>query len=209
MAIVLFREPHWVSPYVFSCFITLTEKGLAFEERPLHADRGETAADDYLERTLTGRVPALMDGEIGIAESSAIVEYLEERYPEKRVLPKDLAERARCRQIMSWLRSDDTVPVREERPSTTIFYPAPRSPLSKRAADSVAKLFRVFDRLVGDRTSMFGEWCIADSELAFMLQRLVKGGDRVPDQVKAFVEAQWKRPAVEAWMKKPRPNQPV
>jgi glutathione S-transferase len=208
MAIVLYREPHWVSPYVFSCFVTLTEKGLPFEERPLRADRGETNADDYLARTVTGRVPSLVDGDVGLAESSAIVEYLEDRYPEKRVLPSDVGDRARCRQIMSWLRSDDTVPIREERPSTTIFYSAPRAPLSRRAADSVAKLFRVFERTVGDRTSMFGEWCIADSELAFMLQRLVKGGDQVPDRVRAYVDAQWGRASVEAWVKKPRPAYP-
>ena len=39
MSLVLHVEPRWISPYVFACFVTLTEKGLAFEARELDAAR--------------------------------------------------------------------------------------------------------------------------------------------------------------------------
>src|SRR5437868_4897683 len=108
MSLVLFVEPRWISPYVFSCFVTLEEKHLAYEVRVLDTRTPVTQTEDHLARTVTGRVPALVDSsrDFGLAESSAIVEYLEELHPEAPVLPHDLRHRARCRQLMSWLRSD-------------------------------------------------------------------------------------------------------
>jgi glutathione S-transferase len=58
----------------------------------------------------------------GLAESSAMVEYLDEVFPSPPVLPPSAKERARCRQIMSWLRSDETAPIREERATSTMFF---------------------------------------------------------------------------------------
>ena len=48
MSIVLHVEPHWVSPYVFACWVTLREKGLAFDTRALDASKGETRTPEYL-----------------------------------------------------------------------------------------------------------------------------------------------------------------
>lgn len=177
--LVLHAEPHFISPYVFACFVTLEEKGLPFELVALDSDAGQTRAADYLERTITGRVPSLVHGEFALAESSAIVEYLEERFPDPPLLPRDVAERARCRQLMSWARSDDTVAIRDERPSTTIFYAPPSKPLSASARAAAKKLDAIVERLVGDRGQLFEHFCIADAELAFLLMRLVAGGDDV------------------------------
>ena len=49
-----------------------------------------------------GQVPVLEDGDLVIAESLAILEYLEERHPAPALLPRDAAARARVRELMLW-----------------------------------------------------------------------------------------------------------
>ena len=54
MALLLHVEPHWVSPYVFAVFVTLREKGLAFDATALDYRQGETSTAAYLNQTITG-----------------------------------------------------------------------------------------------------------------------------------------------------------
>jgi glutathione S-transferase len=203
--VVLYVEPNWISPYVFACFVTLVEKRVEFSTVVLDSSAGQTRASDYLDRTVTGRVPSLTHGDFGLAESSAIVEYLEEQFPSPRVLPSSIAERARARQLMSWLRSDDTAPIRDQRPSTTIFYEPPKAPLDTVAERAATKLVAVAQRLLGDHPSLFDDWCIVDAELAFMLMRLIAASDPVDARVRAYAEVQWARPSVQAFVRRDRP----
>lgn len=206
--IVLSVEPRWISPYVFACFVTLKEKELPFEVRVLDAAKGETRASDYLAQTVTGRVPSLMHDEFGVAESSAIVEYLEEVYPDKPVLPQATRDRARCRQLISWIRSDETAALRSERSTTTMFYPTERAkaPLSPEAKASADKLCAIAARLIRPgEPNLFGAWSIIDSELAFILHRLILNDDPVSERVRAWAEEQWHRPSVREFIERERP----
>jgi glutathione S-transferase len=63
----------------------------------LRFDKGEHKTPEHLARSPHGKVPALTDDGISIYESSAIVEYLEERYPSPPLLPRDAAARAAVR----------------------------------------------------------------------------------------------------------------
>jgi glutathione S-transferase len=203
--IVLNVESFWISPYVFAVFVALREKGLAFTTRELATEKNETVTPEYLKRTMTGRVPSLAHGDLVLAESSAIIEYLEDAFPNPRVLPADVAQRARCRQLMSWLRSDDTAPLREDRPTTTMFFERASAPLSAAGKRSADKLLEVASRVIPPgRTNLFGAWCIADSELAFMLHRLLLNGHDVPQPIRAFAEAQWARPSVKEFVERKR-----
>ena len=118
---ILYVDRFWISPYVFSCFVALREKGIAFETRDVGLDRGDQKTDDYRARSITGRVPSLTDGDFSLAESQAIVEYLEDVQPTPPILPHDSKERARARQLLAWIRSDLDA-LRAERPTTTMFY---------------------------------------------------------------------------------------
>jgi glutathione S-transferase len=207
MSITLFVEPNYISPYVFACFVTLREKDVPFEMQEVDSGKGETRVDTYLAQTVTGRVPSLVHDDFGMAESSAIIEYLEEAFPAVPVLPRGLHDRARARQLMSWTRSDDTAPIRSERPSTTIFYAPPGKPLSEEAQQAKAKLFEVVSRLLGaaGKSYVFDAWSIVDAELGFLLMRLVAGGDEVPAALRAYAERAWDRPSVRAYRDLPRP----
>ena len=207
---VLYGNATWTSPYVLSCFVTLREKGLPFEVRDVALDRGEHRAPDYARASLTSRVPMLVDHDFTLSESSAIVEYLEDKVPSPPVLPHALEHRARCRQLMAWVRSD-LMPIREERSAEYVFYPhdalKPFAPLSPAAERAATRLFTAADALVPhDAGPLFGDWCIADTELAMMLQRLVKTGAPVPAKLRDYAEAQWRRASVQAHVTQPRPT---
>jgi glutathione S-transferase len=197
----LHGDAFWISPWVFSCFVALREKAVPFEVKEVALHQKEQLRADYKAASLTARVPALAHGDFWLAESLAILEYLEEAFPppeHARLLPASMHDRARARQVLSWLRSDDTLPIRQERSSETIFYARPaRPPLTDGGRKASDKLFEVVGKLVQGPSSMvFGTWTVVDAELAFFLQRLIVAGDQVPASLRGYAEKQWKRPSV-------------
>lgn len=207
MSIVLHVEPNWISPYVFACFVTLREKGLEYEARALDASKGETRTPEYFAQTVTGRVPTLLHDRFGLGESTAIIEYLEETFPKPPVMPVAPQDRARCRQLMSWMRSDETAPIRAERPTSTMFYERANTPLTAEASKAATKLVEVAGRVLRPgAANLFDAWCIADSELSFLLHRLILNGEPVPANVRAWAESQWERPSVRAFRDIARPK---
>lgn len=203
--LTLFADTFWISPYVFSCFVTLREKGLDFSVDPVALQAKEQEAPTFRDGTFTGRVPALRHGDFWLAESQAIIEYLEDAFPDApRVLPRGAQERARARQILAWLRSD-LLPIREERSTATMFYERASAPLSAAGEAAAAKLLRVADLLVPQGSgSLFGAWSQADSDLAFMLHRLLLNGHEVPAKIRAYAEREWQRPSVQEFIKRER-----
>lgn len=206
-ALTLYRDDFWISPYVFTCDVALREKGLAYDVVSVALQRGEQRTDVYAAGSVTARVPALRHGDFVVAESSAIVEYLEDAFPDTaRVLPVDPKERARARQVMSWIRSDDTLPIREERSTATMFYERTDKVLSPAGAKAATKLLDVATRLLAHGGEHIGSaWSIADADLAFMLQRLILNGGHVPERVLAYAERVWQRPTVRAFVERERP----
>lgn len=84
-----------LSPFVRKVRCVLTEKQVAYE---LVATNPFDKSTDFLRRSPLGRIPALEDEQgRSLADSSVIVEYLEERFPEPSVFPRDPYDRARVR----------------------------------------------------------------------------------------------------------------
>jgi glutathione S-transferase len=200
-ALRLHGDRFWISPYVFSCVVALEEKGLAYEYLPVALDQRAQKSADYARRSLTGRVPCLEHGGFSLAESQAIVEYLDDAFADTaRAMPTNIQHRARARQIMAWIRSD-LMPIREERSTTTMFYERAKSPLSAKGVEHAAKLCAVADAVISDAGAyLFGAFSVADAELAFMLHRLILNGEAVPERVKAWAEFVWKRPSVQKFV---------
>ena len=71
----------WTSPYVLSCFVALTEKKLPFEVQTVKLHEAAQHAAAYVQTSFTARVPALVDGAFSLSESSAIIEYLDDKWP--------------------------------------------------------------------------------------------------------------------------------
>jgi glutathione S-transferase len=89
-------------PYCARARIMLAEKGV--EHETIEIDLADRPAWIY-EKNETGRVPVIEEDAWILPESSVILEYLEERYPEPPLLPRDPADRAAAR---VWIfRHDD------------------------------------------------------------------------------------------------------
>jgi glutathione S-transferase len=82
--------------------IAVREKGLVCEETEVDIPRSAQRSEAFLRLNPFGQLPVLEDGDLVICESIAILEYLEERYPNPRLLPQDAVQRALVRQLMLW-----------------------------------------------------------------------------------------------------------
>jgi len=197
----LYVGADFVSAFAMSAFVALKEKQLPFELVTLDLKSRENYQATYRNLSLTCRIPTLVHQDFALSESSAITEYLEEIAPgHTKLLPQDIKQRARARQLQAWLRSDLLV-IRKERPADLIYFGKKDTPLSDDALAAVDRLFFVADRLLeGGAEHLFGDWSIADTDLAIMLNRLVANGDQVPSRLAAYVRRQWDRDSVRAWM---------
>lgn len=206
--LTLYGDASWESPYVLSVYVTLREKGLDFETVVLDLHRGEHRQQPYAASSLTGKVPGLEHDGFWLSESIAIVEYLEERFPapaHPSVLPASIEDRARARQVMSWLRSE-TGQLRAERPTSTIFGKPATAPLGESARAEADRLIHLSERLLPPgATTLFPTWTVCDVDLALMLHRLIANNDPVPPAIRSYAEAQWARPSVRAYLEQKRP----
>ncbi len=203
---LLYADRQLTSPYAMSVFVVLTEKRLPFEMRTLDLAACANNERDYARISLTQRVPTLVDGDFALSESSAIAEYLDEAYPDPPMFPTDRQQRARARQLQAWLRSD-FLPIRQERPTPSIFYGQPASAaLSPAAQLSSRKLCAAACELLRHGgENLFGHWSIADVDLALMLNRLILNGDAVPAVLADYARTQWQRPSIQQWVRTERP----
>ena len=94
------------SSAAFRVRIALNLKKLDYETAPIHLRRNDQSKPDYRAVNPQGLVPALEeDGRI-LIQSLAIIEYLDEVYPEPPLLPKDPADRARVRALAELVACD-------------------------------------------------------------------------------------------------------
>lgn len=201
----LYVDSQLTSPYAMSVYVTLVEKGIDFDMHTLNLEEAEHLSDSYARLSLTRRVPILVHGDVVLAESSAITEYLEDLFPQTKVYPVDPVLRARARQVQAWLRSD-LLPLRAERSTLVVFYGENAAPLSASAQGAARKLIAAAKTLLaGDSEDLCGQWTIADTDLALMLNRLILNGDDVPPMLVDYAKRQWQRPSVQRWLALPRP----
>lgn len=202
---LLYVDAQYASPYAMSVFVGLKAKGIPFDMQTLDLGAGANRSADYAATSLTQRVPTLVDGNFRLSESSAITEYLDEVHSGTALYPADPKAKARARQIQAWLRSD-LLPIRQERTTEVLFYGPSNAPLSTAAEQAAQRLFKAADTLLAqDREHLFETWCIADVDLAVMLNRLVLNGDDVPARFADYAKRQWERASVQAWVDLPRP----
>lgn len=84
----------YLSPYVRKVLAALHRKGVAYEIDPITPFMGD---DRFSRLSPLRRIPVLLDGDLALADSSVICEYLEEKHPAPALYPRELESRARAR----------------------------------------------------------------------------------------------------------------
>ncbi|MBS2017392.1 MAG: glutathione S-transferase family protein [Deltaproteobacteria bacterium] len=91
-----------LSPNVRRVQLTAAVLGLTLEEKSMDFAKGEHKAPEYLALNPNGAIPTLVDGDLVLTESRAIMQYLASKKPESGLLPKDEAARADVTRWQFW-----------------------------------------------------------------------------------------------------------
>ena len=104
MAMTLYG--YWRSSAAFRVRLALAWKHLDATSIPIDLRLGQQGADAFMARNRQGLVPLLIDGDSAIGQSLAIIEYLDELYPEPPLLPATALARARVRSAALMVAAD-------------------------------------------------------------------------------------------------------
>jgi glutathione S-transferase len=86
-------------------WLALRGSGIAFEEIFIPLYTGQADKDRILGFARSGKVPILIDGDVTVWDSLAIIEYVAERFPQAKLWPQDRSERAHARSISAEMHS--------------------------------------------------------------------------------------------------------
>ncbi len=164
-----------VSPYVRKVLAACAVKGVPCEVDPIVPFFGN---DAFSELNPLRRVPVFIDDQVSVSDSTVICEYLEERYPEPALLPRQPAERARARWIEEFAdtRLGDVFIWR-------IFYEAVINPfvwqrprekekIARAVAEELPEVMGQLERLAPRSGFLFGPVSVADIAVAVMFPHL-------------------------------------
>ncbi|RZI89059.1 MAG: glutathione S-transferase family protein [Variovorax sp.] len=189
-------------------WVLMKQAGIPFEEVMVRFDSFDTGSqfkNAIGALNPVAKVPVLVDGDLVIWDTLAIAEYLAETFPEKKLWPESVADRARARSICAEMHSgfgglrghcgmnlEASLPevgarlLRDE--------PAVRSDL-----DRVVQMWG--DLLAAHGGPMlFGEFTIADAYFAPVGTRITTYGLPVPPAIAAYIARVQALPGVKAWI---------
>ena len=190
-----------ISNYHNKVRIALMEKGVPFEE---DATCKPSQKDEFLARSPIGKVPfvELGDGR-RLAESQVICEYLEEAYPQKPLYPADPLERAKVRELITFMELHLELVAR--RLYGQAFFGQPKDDAVKAAVEKdLAKGLRAFRTLVRFEPYIAGKTLTLADCAAFVHLPLVSLATKVAygrdvfdemPQVKPYIKMLAERPA--------------
>ncbi len=176
---------------------TLQELEVPFEAVTINLMAGEQRNPEFLGINPAGKLPVLVDGDMVLTESIAIVLYLAEKYPEKKLVPTDLRQRAELTRWLLFTTTELEQPLWRIARHTTL-YPADRRLPGELAlaAEDFAAMAEVLDAHMRDRAFVVGDSVtVGDFVLAYTLDwaKLAKLLDAWP-RLEAYMERMYARP---------------
>jgi glutathione S-transferase len=190
------------SSWSFRPWLLLKEAGIPFEETLLHLGKeGDRAKIDAL--SPSGKVPLLIDGDVKIWESTAICEYVAEKYPEKNLWPRDPKAKALARSVSHEMHAG-FLTLRKNMPfSCTDRFPGWAAPDDVKP--EIDRIVRIWEECrakyaVGG-PFLFGDFSVADAMYAPVAIRFLAYNIKLPAAAKNYQETILARPAVKEWIK--------
>lgn len=182
---------------------------LTFEEQvvPLFNEEGSAIIK---QRSPSGKVPLLTDGELQIWDSLAICEYLNERYLDGKAWPADSQQRAVARALSAEMHSSFTA----LRAELSLNYkrpigPRPQDALSDACRTDVQRILTLWQQALTNSNGpwLFGEFSIADAMFAPVASRFTTYAIELPAIVRRWVDAIESLPAMQEWQQAARKEQ--
>ena len=154
-------------------WIALRATGVSFDEVLIPLYTGDADKRRIVAFTPSGKVPVLVDGDVTIWDSLAIIEYAAERFPKAQLWPDDVAARAHARSVSAEMHSGFAA-LRNEC-GMNIHRPVGAKPLSDAAKADIARIQQLWadcrQRYGRSGPYLFGAFCAADAMFAPVIHR--------------------------------------
>ncbi|HUJ57008.1 MAG TPA: glutathione S-transferase family protein [Kofleriaceae bacterium] len=196
-------EIYWGSgsPYAWRVLLAAELKHLPYESKLLEFSKGQLKTPEFLAMNPRGKVPVIRDGDVTLAESIAILAYLERKYPEPPLFGRSAAETGRIwaaiSEFESYLREPLTTVTR------WLFGDKPRTPEVDAALPQVHAELAKLDERLGRGAWLCGDGPTAADIVYFPPARtIVRAGVRAEARAREldlfpFVE---RYPRIGAWI---------
>jgi glutathione S-transferase len=182
-------------------WLALRANNIAFDEIFIPLYTGEADKNRILGFSHSGKVPVLIDGDVTIWDSLAIIEYLAERFPGKRLWPDDRAARAHARSISAEMHSG-FVALRNEC-GMNLHRPVGAIALSAEASANIARVQQIWTECRARHGKfgpfLFGSFGGADAMFAPVVHRFRSYAIEVTPAVQAYMDAMMALPAFQEW----------
>ena len=182
-------------------WLALRANNIAFEEIFIPLYTGDADKQRILNFTHSGKVPALIDGDITVWDSLSIIEYLAERFPESRLWPEDRARRAHARSISADMHSGFMV-LRNEC-GMNLHRPVGAIALSADAKANIARIEEIWlecrERYGKLGPFLFGAFSGADAMFAPVVHRFRTYAIDAAPPAKDYMAAMMALPAFQQW----------
>jgi glutathione S-transferase len=186
-------------------WLGLRQAEIAFEEVPLRFGAPDFAAQ-VRRYSPAGRVPVLVDDQVTIWDSLAIVEYLAETYPDRGLWPTNRVARARARSVCAEMHAGFAT-LRSRLPmNCELSLPGARLEIAvRRDVDRIVAIWRDCRRHASEGGELlFGHFTIADAYFAPVAVRFASYAVPLPDDAQRYADAVLALPAMQAWLQAAR-----
>jgi glutathione S-transferase len=186
------------SSWSFRPWIVMKATGIAFEETVISLE-----AKDFKARILAmseaGKVPVLLDGDVRVWESLAILEYLAEKFPAAKLWPDNAAARAQARAVASEMHAG-FAPLRRQLPMN-MWRPVKARVLDAEAKANVARIDEIFSECLKKSGGpfLFGSFGAADAMFAPVVSRFHTYAVDVSAAARGYMNAVMALPAWNEW----------
>jgi len=181
--------------------VVLAEKNLSYEIVPVDLRKQEQKKLEYLNLNPYGKVPVLIDDSTVLYESLIINEYLNEKYPDPPLLPKDPAGKAKARILIDYGMAHFDSAYQKLRIELMKDPKEQSQPVIDGAKNDLRKLLQRFEDEIGDQQYLMGDFSLVDADLIPRFSRL-EGFGVLPDpslpRLGKYLERMKARPSVKA-----------
>jgi glutathione S-transferase len=188
-----------VSSWSLRPWVVLKHFGISFEEILILLDQPDTKKN-ILKYSPSGFVPALIDGDLMIHDSLAIFEYLNEKFPEKKMWPVDIKARAQARSVTAEMHSGFSTLRR------ICSHDLQKNLVNFDYSEAKADIDRI-QTIWKQCLSQFGgpflfgkEFCLADAMYAPVVNRFLSYGIKYDSSLENFIQAIRSLPAHQEWI---------